>query len=189
MSQGELLKRAIQLLESLEIKYLIVGSFASVAYGDPRMTQDIDIVVDLKLDQVDTLCVAFPEDEYYVSATAARQAVREGGQFNVIHPASGMKIDFMIARRDAWGRSQLERRQRVLIMPGLSGYAGSPEDVILGKLWYYQEGGSEKHLRDIAGMMQVSGDQIDAAYIAQWAQRLGLSEVWQAALARLGRRD
>jgi hypothetical protein len=189
LDQVELLRRAIQVLEQLDIKYLIVGSAASIVYGEPRMTLDIDIVIDLKSDQVDALCAAFPEDAYYVSPQAARQAVLQGGQFNVIHPTSGNKIDFMIARRDAWGRSQLDRRQRVEVVPGLTGYAGSPEDVILGKLWYYQEGGSEKHLRDIAGMMQVSGDQIDTAYIAQWAQRLGLSDIWQAALARLGRQE
>jgi hypothetical protein len=73
----------------------------------------------------------------------------------------------------------------VAILPGLFGYAGSPEDVILGKMWYYQLGGSEKHLRDIASMLRLSGDQIDRAYVAQWAEQLGLSEIWQTILSRL----
>jgi hypothetical protein len=184
VDQAEMLRRAIEVLESQGIVYLIVGSFASIAYGEPRMTRDIDIVVDLRADQVDRLCAAYPAEEYYVSAVAARQAVCQGGQFNVIHPASGNKIDFIVARRDSWGIQQLQRRQRVLILPGLPGYAASPEDVILGKMWYYQVGGSEKHLRDIAGILQISSDEVDRAYVARWAEELGFSEVWQAVLAR-----
>jgi hypothetical protein len=186
LEQAELLRRTLEALESQGIVYLIVGSFASIAYGEPRMTRDIDIVVDLKPDQVDRFCAAFPETDYYVSTAAALQAVREGGQFNVIHPASGNKLDFIVARRDAWGQEQLRRRQRVLILPGLSGYAASPEDVILGKMWYYQVGGSEKHLRDIAGIMQVSGEQVDKEYVVRWAEQLGFSQIWQAVLTRIG---
>ena len=185
MEQAELLRRTIEVLESQGIRYLIVGSAASVAYGEPRFTLDIDIVIDVTPGQVSQLCSAYPDDEYYVSLAAAKQAAKEGGQFNVIHPASGNKIDFIIARRDAWGRQQVERRRRVAILPGLFGYAGSPEDVILGKMWYYQLGGSEKHLRDIASMLRLSGDQIDRAYVAQWAEQLGLSEIWQTILSRL----
>jgi prepilin-type N-terminal cleavage/methylation domain-containing protein len=62
----------------------------------------------------------------------------------------------------------------------------APEDVIIGKLWYYSEGGSEKHLRDIAGMLRISGTAIDQANVGYWAERLGLAEVWQAVLVRLG---
>ena len=132
-----------------------------------------------------SICVAAPAGEYYVSWTAAREAVARGGQFNVIHPASGNKIDFMIARQDAWGRSQIRRRRREQILPDRLGYTAAPEDVIVGKLWYYHEGGSDKHLRDVAAMLQVSGDAIDTAYIADWARQLGFTEEWQAVLDRL----
>ncbi len=69
-------------------------------------------------------------------------------------------------------------------MPGRPGYTAAPEDVILGKLWYYQVGGSEKHLRDIAAMLQVSGHEIDMAYIEHWAQQLGVTEEWRTVLGR-----
>jgi hypothetical protein len=189
MDQIELLRRTLDVLQSQAIRYLIVGSLASMAYGEPRFTRDIDIVIDVTPGQVATLCSAYPEDEYYVSPAAAEQAAREGGQFNVIHPASGNKIDFIIARRDAWGRQQVERRQRVTLLPGLVGYAGSPEDVILGKMWYYQLGGSEKHLRDTAAMLRISGDQIDRTYVAHWADELGLSGIWHSILSRLAADD
>jgi hypothetical protein len=175
----------VQILEEQEITYLLVGSLASGVYGEPRLTHDIDVVLELRPDQVARLCEAFPAPDYYVSEQAAREAVAGGGQFNVIHPASGNKIDFMIARQDAWGRSQVSRRRREQILPGRPGYTAAPEDVIIGKLWYYREGGSEKHLRDVAAMLQVSGDEIDKEYINDWTQQLGLTEEWQAVLDRL----
>ncbi|MCX7426353.1 MAG: hypothetical protein NTW96_12115 [Planctomycetia bacterium] len=185
MEQNELLRRVVDILEEQGITYLLVGSLASGVYGEPRLTHDIDVVVDLRPEQVARLCDAFPAPDYYVSEKAAREAVAGGRQFNVIHPASGNKIDFMIARRDAWGRSQIDRRRREQILPGRPGYTAAPEDVIVGKLWYYREGGSEKHLRDIAAMLQVSGDEIDKNYIDHWTRQLGLAEQWRAVLDRL----
>jgi hypothetical protein len=188
VQQDELLRYVVEILEEQEITYLLVGSLASGVYGEPRLTHDIDVVVELRPDQVARLCQAFPAPDYYVSQQAAREAVAGGGQFNVIHPASGNKIDFMIARQDAWGRSQVSRRRREQILPNRPGYTAAPEDVILGKLWYYHEGGSEKHLRDIAAMLQVSGGEIDKEYIGHWVRQLGLVEPWQAVLDRLGGR-
>ena len=185
MNQAELLRHVIEVLEAQELDYMLVGSFASATYGEPRMTHDIDIVLRLTMDAVDRLCNAFPSPEFYVSTSAAQEAVRMRGQFNVIHPASGNKIDFMMARDDAWGRSQLARRRRQPILADRETFVASPEDVILAKLWYYQEGGSEKHLRDIASMLRVSGDEIDRAYIKHWAAQLGLVQEWQAILKRL----
>jgi hypothetical protein len=188
VQQDELLRHVVDILEEQGITYLLVGSLASGVYGEPRLTHDIDVVVDLRPEQVAGLCEAFPASDYYVSEHAAREAVAGRGQFNVIHPASGNKIDFMIARRDAWGRSQVSRRRREQILPGRPGYTAAPEDVIVGKLWYYREGGSEKHLRDIAAMLQVSGDEIDKEYIDHWTRQLGLEEQWRAVLDRLGGR-
>jgi hypothetical protein len=185
VEQDELLGHVMQILEEQEITYLLVGSLASGVYGEPRLTHDIDVVLELRPDQVARLCEAFPASEYYVSEKAAREAVAGGGQFNVIHPASGNKIDFMIARQDAWGRSQISRRRLEQILPGRPGYTAAPEDLIIGKLWYYREGESEKHLRDIAAMLQVSGDEIDKEYIDHWTRQLGFTEEWQAVLDRL----
>jgi hypothetical protein len=188
MQQADLLRRVVEVLEEQGVVYLLVGSLASGVYGEPRLTRDIDVVIELGTLQAARLCQAFPAPEYYVSEKAAQEAVATMGQFNVIHPASGNKIDFIIARRDAWGRSQISRRRREQILPGRDGYTAAPEDVILGKLWYHQEGGSEKHLRDIAAMLQVSGDEIDTAYIDHWARQLGFTETWQALLNRVQRK-
>ena len=185
MEQSDLLRLAVDTLEKLEIPYMLVGSLASGLYGESRFTNDIDLVVDLKQSQIDALCAAFPAADFYLSTAAALEAIRFGKQFNVIHPASGNKIDFMLARRDEWGAMQLQRRQRQELLPGVEGCVASPEDVILAKLLYYHEGKSEKHLRDVSTMIQIQGNDLDRHYIEEWAIRQGVLYVWSAILSRL----
>jgi len=186
VEQPDVLRYVLDVLEAQQLTYMLVGSLASGVFGEARLTLDIDIVIELPPAQIDAFCQAFPEPEYYVSAKAARDAVARGGQFNVIHIPSGNKIDFMIARRDEWGRTQVARRREELIIPGRSGFLASPEDVILGKMLYYREGEHEKHLRDVAAMLRISGDEIDREYVGDWSSRLGLTAVWQAVLTRVG---
>ena len=185
MEQSDLLKLAVQKLLRLEIAYTVVGSFASGVWGETRFTQDVDIVVDLKLNQTQSLCDAFPEPEFYVSQAAAHEAVARHGQFNVIHPSSGNKIDFMIASGTDWAMAQLARSKSVPMFPDLNVTVAAPEDVILGKLVYYREGGSEKHLRDITGILRTSGELVDREYIACFADELGVTDLWQAVLNRI----
>lgn len=182
MHQLELLRYVIGSLDGLGCSYMLVGSFASGTFGEPRFTQDIDIVIELPLEQIRPFCGLFPPPDFFVSEAAVRDAVVRRFQFNVLHPESGNKIDFMLPRDDAWGRSQLQRSIRMPIGPSLEGFVGSPEDVILGKMWYYSEGQSEKHLRDIAGILRLT--PVDRHAIEGWAGQLGLLEVWRKALER-----
>ena len=184
MDQTDLLRLAVNVLDRLQIPYALVGSYASSIWGVARFTEDIDILLDLRLGKVAELCESFPEPGFYVSKDAAREAVRLGTQFNVLHPSSGNKIDFMMSRDDVWSRSQFERRERVLIDRDLEAFAASPEDVILSKLRYYKEGGSEKHPRDISGILRTQLEELDRAYIDHWAERLKVREVWLAVLKR-----
>lgn len=185
MEQPELLKFALQVLERLRIPYAIVGSFASGVWGESRFTQDIDILIELTAHAVPSLCEAFPESDFYVSQTAANEAVAHSGQFNVIHPASGTKIDFMIAGSSPWVRAQLERRKRIPFFPDRDGAVAAAEDVILGKLVYYRDGGSDKHLRDITGILKFSNDLVDREYVARFALQLGVADTWDAILSSL----
>jgi hypothetical protein len=185
VEQVDLLRRTVEILETLAVPYMIVGSFASSVHGEPRMTQDIDIVIDPTASQLDQLCATFEPEDFYVSQEAARQALARRDQFNVIHPDSGNKIDFMIARSDAWGREQIERRIVVPVLPDRDAYVARPEDVILATLLYYQEGGSEKHLRDITGVLKTAGARVDRAYVEHWADRLGVRAEWSAVLLRV----
>lgn len=182
VEQAELLKFAIRVLEGLNIPYAIVGSFASGTWGESRFTQDIDILIEIQPARIDKLCDAFPSAEFYVSHAAAREAVARRGQFNVIHPASGNKIDFMIASSEGWNKWQLDRCKRVQLFADQDGAVAAPEDIIVGKLIYYHDGGSDKHLRDIAGILKISGDSIDHAYLSSAVDQLGLASLWQLVL-------
>ncbi len=178
MTQLELLRHAIAALEKTGIPYAIVGSYASGIWGEARLTLDIDVVVQLLPAHVDALTVCFPAPEFYLSRPAAVEAIRDCRPFNVIHPTSGGKIDFMVVSKDGWAASQLARRRRVALLADLEGEVASPDDVILGKLVYYAEGGSEKHLRDIAGILKVSSELVDRDYLREWINKLGLREAW-----------
>ena len=182
MEQTDILRYAIDALELLQVRYLVVGSFASIAYGESRFTQDIDIVAAFEMSHVNGLLEAFPQPEYYLSEVAVRDAIRTQFQFNIIHPTSGNKIDFILPRTGAWAAARMARRRPIRLLPDRDVMTAAPEDVILGKLWYYSEGGGDRHLRDIAGILRVTGDGVDRADVERWARQLGFLDIWLAIL-------
>jgi hypothetical protein len=182
MEQGELLRRVVETLERLRLNYLVTGSIATTLYGEPRFTNDIDVVVQLPLERAEDWVQAFPADDFYVDAEQVRLAIARRGQFNIIHPASGLKVDVMIPAMDEFDRSRFARARRVRPADDFEADFAAPEDVIVKKLLYYSEGGSEKHLRDIGGVLRISASDVDRDYIATWAQRLGVLEVWKLIL-------
>lgn len=179
MDQPDFFQNVIALLEKTGLEYMVVGSYASGFWGEPRMTYDVDLVVALTESNLARLLTNFTGDEYYFSPEAAQQAVRNHSQFNIIHPDSGNKIDVVVRENDEFAIEQLQRRQSVAISSNTTGHIATPEDVILGKLRFYQEGGSEKHLRDIAGILKVQADKIDYLYLNDRTTRLGLTEEWK----------
>lgn len=185
MGPAELLAHLASSLELLHLPYLVTGSMATIAYGEPRFTNDIDVVISLPEDAIDAFCSRFPAPEYYCPRQVVVDAVRKKFQFNIIHPASGLKIDVIIATDSAFDRSRLGRGERIASGGDRLVSFASPEDVILKKMVYYREGGSEKHLRDIAGVLKVRGNRIDRRYISEWASRLGVSEEWVLAERQL----
>jgi hypothetical protein len=185
MDPYELLEKAVEILERLAIPYLVTGSVAAMAYGEPRLTNDIDIVAAIEEKHIAGLLEAFPPEQYYISEDAILEAIKYQKQFNVIHPASGLKIDLIIRSHTPFNDSRFLRIRRV--KPGESYQANfaSPEDVIIMKMVYFKEGGSDKHLRDISGIMKISGAEIDESYIAGWAVKLDLMEIWNAVRQKL----
>ena len=185
MEQSELMRHVIQALETSGIGYMITGSQASAYYGEPRFTRDIDIVAEFKEDQIAQFVAFFPAEDYYCNEQMIRKAIRHKSQFKIIHPKSGLKIDVIVKKGSAFSQKEFLRRKKGPVLEGLEAYFASPEDVILKKMQYYQEGGSEKHLRDITGILKVTGDDIDLTYITRWAERLGVREIWEAIVKRL----
>jgi hypothetical protein len=178
MEQSELLRFFVQVMEMLGVRYLVTGSLATTAYGEPRFTNDIDVVVDLRPEHVDGFCAAFSAPQFYLSRDAVAAAVRDRHQFNVIEPASGAKIDVMIASDSAFDRGRLTRAIRLHVAPDLEACFSSPEDVIIKKMQYYKEGGSDKHVRDILGVLKVRGHDLDRDYVARWAKEFELTDIW-----------
>lgn len=180
MDQRDLLRKVLSALEAAGVEYILVGSVASAAYGEPRLTLDIDVVAALTPNNLPRFLSFFPDPEYYSSREAASEAIKREGQFNIIHPASGLKVDVILKKADAFDRSRFTRKRSLAIFPDLPAFVASPEDVIIRKMEYYREGGSEKHLRDIAGIIKVSGMELDLPYVERWASRKDLSEIWRA---------
>lgn len=112
MEPSDLLRLAAQKLDELGIDYFVTGSMASILYGEPRFTNDVDIVIHLTIENAAKLCDAFPEPDFYVSDEAAREATKSFSQFNVIHPVSGMKIDFVVADRSDFNVERFTRAPR-----------------------------------------------------------------------------
>ena len=172
----ELMQKVADFLERESVPYRIVGSMASMAYGEPRFTNDVDVLVDLSMDKVDALCREFPSPDYFVSPHAVRQAISSRHQFNILHIPAGLKVDMILSEDSEFDRLNLNSGQRLTCEGAYDALFASPENVILKKLVYYQEGGSEKHLRDIGSMLAIQGDQIDHTYLDEWASELGVVE-------------
>ena len=154
--------------------------------AESRLTNDIDVLVALPAGDLHVFLAAFPPPNFYVSEDAARHAVRAGGMFKIIHPDSRQKVDVIIPSDD-FDRWQLSRIVHAPVFPGREARLVAPEDLVLKKMEYYREGGSEKHLRDIAGVAKVLGDRLDRDYIRAMAERMGLTDIWQTVTERLAR--
>ncbi|HEY0991437.1 MAG TPA: hypothetical protein VGD80_30495 [Kofleriaceae bacterium] len=171
-------------LERLGFPYFVTGSTAGILYGEPRLTHDVDIVVALAPRDIHAFVEAFPLEDFYcppedVLAIEVRRGQR--GHCNVIHHASGFKADIYIAF-DELHRWALAHR-RTVTLDGMRLSIAPVEYVILRKLQYFREGHSEKHLRDIRGMLEISSAQIDRSFLEQWISRLGLTAEWSTAVA------
>lgn len=185
MPQTELFLIFTERLESAGIPYMVSGSVASIIYGEPRLTNDIDIVVHIGSGDVNKVTRAFPLTDFYcppeeVMVVEARR--RQRGHFNLIHHDTGHKADIYLFGEDplhTWGFAQ---RRRIEIDDNQSLSIAPPEYVILRKLQYFKEGGSEKHIGDIRGMIEVSGDAIDRAILDHWIPQLGVAVEWAAAV-------
>jgi hypothetical protein len=182
MADPDLLGLFIRPLERLGIRYMVSGSVAAMLFGEPRMTLDVDVIVFLDDAAVERLPSGFPPEEFYLPpADVMRlEAARERrGHFNVIHARSGLKADVYCANQDPLHRWAIERVRRVPV-EGSSVAVAPPEYVILRKLEYFREGGSEKHVRDVRAMLAQTGDQIDRQALREWIERLGLASTWRA---------
>jgi hypothetical protein len=165
------------------LRYMVSGSLASVHYGEPRLTLDVDLVVHLGEGEAAALAGLFGAADFYVpppEVIAGELARPTRGHFNIIHFSSGQKADFYPSRRHPYWQWAFEQRRLAHVGDDEVWFA-PPEYVILWKLEFFREGGGDKHLRDIRGMLGVSGEMIDRGMLDRAAAELGLNEQWQRA--------
>ncbi len=168
----------IRELDRFEIPYMLAGSFASTYHGAPRTTHDIDVVIAPSREKLDQLVEGLDPDRFYVSEAAAEEAWRRRGMFNVVLFDSGWKVDLILCKDRAFSRAELARRQRV-DLGGLEVWMATAEDTVVAKLEWARAGESERQIRDVIGILETSGEQLDRAYIERWVEELGLVDSWR----------
>lgn len=172
--------------DTLGVRYYLVGSVASSAYGPPRTTLDVDMVAEILPTHVQPL-VDRLEKLYYIDGAAILDAIAHRSTFNVIHLATMIKVDVFVAGVGPYQEQVFERARRNAV--GNATNAGSytvasVEDVVIGKLTWYEQGGRVSALqwKDVVGVIKVQKESIDMAYLSKWCEKLGLLELLDRAV-------
>ncbi len=176
------------ILESLDIMYFVGGSVASSLWGEPRGTLDLDIVADLKLEDIDNF-IKKVEALFYVSETAVKQAIINQSSFNLIHFYTSEKIDVFIPNQNPLIQREMERKRLEKVTTNNDYlYLATPEDMILQKLIWYREGKeiSERQWRDIVGILKVQSRDLDFNYLKDWGEKENLIDLLKKALTQSG---
>lgn len=184
MPEHDLIQIFTSRLNKLSIPYMVTGAVAATIYGEPRLTHDIDLVIDLRLHDIEKFVDAFPLEEFYCppfEVIRLETGRSQRGHFNLIHHETGLKADVYACGRDHLQKWGLANRKEVSI-GGEDVLLAPPEYVILRKLEYYREGGSEKHVRDIAGMLELSRDEIDFSLLESKVHDMSLKKEWEETL-------
>lgn len=181
------LKLVIEALESAGVEYLIGGAIAEWAWGEPRATQDLDLVINLPIESVGKFSKELEKRNMLVPAEIILDTILEDRAdipINAIHIYSGLKADLYPVRSgDELRLSAFQRRQRVDYGPPIGHvYIHAPEDLILYKLIYFGISQQSKHSRDIAAILRAKKNQLDFEYMEKWVTRLGLGSLWREML-------
>lgn len=177
------LKLMIEALDSAGIEYLIGGAIAAWAWGEPRATQDLDLVIDLPFEAVTRLSNELKARDMLVPPEIILEALAEDRDdipINAIHIHSGLKADlYPIRPGDELRREAFRRRMEVDFGPPIGNvFIHSAEDLIIYKLLYFSISRQSKHIRDTTTILRTMKNQIDREYIEKWANRLGLTAIW-----------
>lgn len=187
MPEPNLFKIFTARLNRIGIRYMVTGAVAAIIYGEPRLTHDIDLVIELRVNEIKKMVEAFSSEEFYCPPNEAiKVEIRRPsrGHFNIIHRETGFKADCYLIGDDKlhhWGIS----KRKELDIEGEPVWVAPVEYVIVRKLEYFREGGSEKHLKDIASILAISPDQIDFDQLEGKIDAYGLEKEWAEAKSLL----
>jgi len=172
----EVLKTVTRKLDEAKIPYVISGSIAANYYTVPRMTRDLDVVVEMTGSDVKNFVRLF-HDDFFIDEDMVRAEVDKKGMFNLIQSTYIIKIDFILRKESEWQEAVFERRQKVQI-DDMFIWIISPDDLILAKLLWAKNSVSELQLNDVRNLLQ-SGQRLDQEYLKKWIALLRLEEVYQ----------
>jgi hypothetical protein len=172
----EVLKAVTGRLHAAGIAYMVTGSMAANYYAVPRMTRDIDLVVELQERDADRLVELF-QDQFYVDGEMVRRAVLDQSMFNLIHMAYVIKVD-MVVRKESEYRLEEFSRRRLVSVEGHAFQIVAPEDLILSKLEWAKDSRSEVQLGDVRNLLANVPD-LDREYLGRWAGRLGVESLYR----------
>jgi hypothetical protein len=181
MPQPDLTQAFVRPIEEAGISYFVTGSIAAMHYGEPRLTHDVDLVLTLSAADIQRFCTLFPLQEYYcppAEVIGLELRRRPFGHFNLIHHDSGLKADCYPNAGDPLHGWAFANRKRVALSEKESIWLAPIEYVIVRKLQYFREGGSQKHVDDIRKMLLVSGDLVDRAFLRSTLAELQLTSFW-----------
>lgn len=178
--QLEFIKLIASRLDSAGIRYMLTGSMAMAIYSVPRMTRDIDLVVEINPSDVDIIVGLFSND-CYIDRESVRKAVETHSIFNIIHTTWVVKADFIIKKNDEYRREEFARRQQ-LVLEDTTIYIVSAEDLILSKLHWGSQSQSDLQFRDVRQLISAVSN-LDLGYMNIWASRLGIDGLLNRALA------
>jgi len=181
MAEPNLFLIFVSRINTTGIRYIVTGAVASIIYGEPRLTHDIDLVLEMSIEDTEKIAKAFQPVEFYCPPVEIikLEIMRPfRGHFNIIHHETGFKADVYTAGQDELHRWAIENRRK-LDIEGETIWLAPPEYVIIRKLEYYREAKSEKHLRDIASMIEISSDQINLKELRNKIKHYALEEEWQ----------
>ena len=181
--QHELLAKVVEALDTAGINHMVTGSFASTFHGEPRMTQDIDVVIDPDTSTVALFVQQFDPATFYIDDAVS--ATERRGMFNVVDVTTGWKVDLIIRKDRPFSTEEFRRRVPTKIAD-VNTYVASAEDTILSKLEWSKDSGSERQFRDVVAVIQIQRANLDHDYLVQWATELGIRDRLQAALNAAG---
>ena len=173
-----LLVEVASVLQKLRIPYIVTGGIAVLIWGRPRFTADIDVVVELKLDNINSLAAALSAlgKASYIDKNMMKDALRRGGEFNFVHGETGIKVDFWVLKKQPFELSRIKRRVAKTVL-GQKVHFISAEDLILTKLQWHQQNQSSQHLEDAESVLKISSRKLNVAYLKRWARKLGILEI------------
>lgn len=172
----EILKYVCQSLENANIPYMLTGSFAANFYTVPRMTRDIDFVLEIFKFDVPRLYKVF-QSNFYIDRDSIIQAIEHQGIFNIIHNDSIIKIDFIIRKDSPYRNTEFERRRKIKV-DNAEIWIVSPEDLIISKLFWAKDSLSQMQIKDVQNLMGTLNN-LDMGYIKKWIKVLDLDRVYE----------